>query len=101
MSNVLYFLLDLILDWDEIPSYEYLVPSVDPSEGVSPLFTPSVVVPWTTPNIRRLTDEESHQYRIEGFMRRHNIDLMSEEEYLERNEPDRGEQAFERFSTYR
>lgn len=101
MSVVLDFLMDLILDWDEIPSYEHLAPSLEPSEGVTPLFTPSVVVPWTTPNIRRLTDAESHQYQIEGIMRRHDIDRMSEEEYLERKQPDRGEQAFEKFSTYR
>ncbi len=35
MNSIFEFLLDLVLEWDDIPSYEYLVPLSVPESSVS------------------------------------------------------------------
>ena len=96
MSAILDFLLDLILDWDDIPSYEHLAPS-EPEERVSKHNYPyyqgdtSVIPPGFG-----VVEVHYPSISLQRWESR-----ISYEEYRESLEPDRGEQAFEKFSTYR
>ena len=99
MSAVLDFLLDLILDWDEIPSYEHLVKDAEEPGRQQKLPLPPVVVVERKPPIG-VGVIEVHDPRMK-YVRRIISSDMSYEEYQERQEPDRGEQAFEKYSVYR
>ena len=99
MSEVLDFLLDLILDWDEIPSYEHLVKDVEEPGRQQKLPLPPVVVIERKPP-SDVGVIEVHDSRMR-HLRRVLTDDISYEEYYERGEPTRGEIALERYSTYR
>lgn len=99
MSGVLDFLLDLILDWDEIPSYEHLVQDVEEPERRQKMSIAPVAVVERQPS-SGMGVIEVHHPRLKRPLSRFYKDI-SYEEYRERREPDRGEQAFEKYSVYR
>ncbi len=94
MSDILDFLLDLILDWDEIPSYEHL--AYEPEEVVEPETTTARVLESSSPS-GVIEVHDSSLRHIRRFISKD----ISYEEYQERGEPTRGEIALERYSTYR
>ena len=88
MSGVLDFLLDLILEWDEIPSYEHLVDVDAPARHqILPLPPVLVVERVKRPGFGVI---EVHSKEEVMLRRALSVDRMSYEEYHEQSEPTRG-----------